>query len=246
MLPPLPERLQILHHDADVMVVNKPSGVAVHRGWDREPVNAMTLARDAIGQHVHPVHRLDRGTSGCLVFALDRAHIPTLQAALGDAAASKRYVALVRGIVPERGRIDHPVPDQKGRRVAAMTVFFRLATFERYSLVCALPKTGRLHQLRRHFKHLSHPLIGDVRYGKGEHNRSFRERFGLHRLALHAVRIAFTHPVRDERIDVVAAFPANLAQPLSAMGLDVAALAQRAATEAVEVSDPTPTPRAEP
>ena len=73
----------------------------------------------------------------------------------------------------------------------AVTAFRRLAIFERYALVEARPRTGRRHQIRRHFKHLSHPLIGDVRYGKGEHNRLFRERFGLHRLALHALELAF-------------------------------------------------------
>lgn len=212
------------------MVVNKPSGLAVHRGWDSEPVNAMTLARDQIGQHVHPVHRLDRGTSGCLVFALDRARIAGLQTALSDPAAHKRYIALVRGITPARGHIDHPVPDSRGRRVDAITDFVRLATFERYSLVCALPRTGRLHQIRRHLKHLSHPLIGDVRYGKGEHNRSFRSRFSLHRLALHAVHIGFQHPVRAEALDVVAPLPDDFAQPLAAMGIDPVSLVEDALT----------------
>lgn len=217
------------------MVVNKPSGLAVHRGWDREPVNAMTLTRDLVGQYVHPIHRLDRGTSGCLLFALDRAKIPDLQAAL--TGARKRYVALVRGITPEHGHIDHPVPDGRGRRVDAVTDFVRLATFERYSLVCALPRTGRLHQIRRHLKHLSHPLIGDVRYGKGEHNRIFRERFALHRLALHAVRLEFTHPSTEARVDVVAPFPSDLTGPFAAMGLDPAAVLARA-TDA----EPMPVP----
>jgi tRNA pseudouridine65 synthase len=227
MLLALSEQMQVLHHDADVMVVNKPSGLAVHRGWDREPVNAMTLARELAGRYVYPVHRLDRGTSGCLVFALDRERIPALQTAL--AGGSKRYVALVRGITPLHGHIHHPVPDDRKRRLDAVTDFFRLDTFERYSLVCALPRTGRLHQIRRHFKHLSHPLIGDVRYGKGEHNRSFRERFGLHRLALHAVRIRFEHPKTGTLLDAVAPLPPDLADPLSAMGFSPDALVERAA-----------------
>ncbi|MDP9120657.1 MAG: pseudouridine synthase, partial [Acidobacteriota bacterium] len=120
------------------------------------------------------------------------------------------------------GVIDHPIPRRPdGPRVAAVTEFRRLATFERYSLVEALPRTGRLHQIRRHFKHLSHPLIGDVRYGKGEHNRLFRSRFGLHRLALHALELAFEHPVERVPLRLVAPLPEDLAGPLRAMGLPV-------------------------
>ena len=207
------ERLDILHHDNDVVVINKPSGLSVHRGWDREPIVAMTVLRDMLGRHVHPVHRLDRGTSGCLVFALARESIPKLQESIGD----KHYLALVRGHTPDTGRIDHPVPNQHGKRVDAVTEYRRLGTFERYSLVEARPLTGRLHQIRRHLKHLSHPIIGDVRYGKGEHNRLFRSRFGLHRLALHAHRVDFVQPVSNEVIRVCAPVTEDLRQPLQAM-----------------------------
>ena len=125
----------------------------------------------------------------------------------------KRYLALVRGITPEAGVIDHPLPrSREGPRVPAVTEYRRLATFERYSLVEAFPKTGRLHQIRRHFKHISHPLIGDVRYGKGEHNRYFRERFGLHRLALHAAELAFVHPTTGEKLRIDAPLPEELAR----------------------------------
>jgi len=108
-----------------------------------------------------------------------------------------------------------------GARVPAVTEFRRLATFERYALVEARPRTGRFHQIRRHFKHLSHPLIGDVRYGKGEHNRLFRERFGLHRLALHALELAFEHPGTGEPLRIVAPVPEDLAGPLGKMGMAV-------------------------
>jgi tRNA pseudouridine65 synthase len=134
----------------------------------------------------------------------------------------KRYIALVRGIPPEAGVIDHPVPRAPdGPRVPAVTEFRRLATFERYALVEALPRTGRLHQIRRHFKHISHPLIGDVRYGKGEHNRLFRDRFGLHRLALHALELAFDHPPAGRPLRIFAPVPEDLAGVLGAMGLPV-------------------------
>ena len=215
--------LPILYRDDDLVVVDKPSGMIVHRGWARDPVTAMTLARGLLGRRVYPVHRLDRGTSGALLFALDPEIARRLQEAFAAGGVEKRYLALVRGIPPEEGVIDHPLPRQGDRpdalRVPAVTRFWRLGTFERYSLVEAMPETGRSHQIRRHFKHLSHPLIGDVQFGKGEHNRLFRERFSLHRLALHARELAFAHPRTGAAVRVVAPLPADLAGPLGAMGL---------------------------
>jgi tRNA pseudouridine65 synthase len=218
------ERLRVLYRDSHVAVVNKPSGLSVHRGWDRERDTALSRLRDALGQQVHPVHRLDRGTSGCLVFALERDLIAPLQATFASREIEKVYVALVRGIVEDAGRIEHPIQKENGERVSAITDYRRLGTFERYSLVEARPRTGRIHQIRRHFKHLSHPLIGDVRYGKGEHNRAFRERFDLRRLALHATRVGFQHPARDEHVCVDAPFTSDLSAPLRAMGFELSEL----------------------
>lgn len=216
---PLPLQ-PILFQDDHLLVVNKPSGLLVHRGWARDEVVAMTLARDRVGRWVYPVHRLDRGTSGALIFALDSAVARQLQEQFTAWTVEKLYVALVRGIPPESGEIDHPVPKSpKGPRVPALTTFNRLATFERYALIEARPQTGRLHQIRRHLKHISHPLIGDVRYGKGEHNRLFRSRFGLHRLALHAIEIAFDHPADGHRVRCQAPLPEDLVGPFRKMGL---------------------------
>ena len=218
-LPVLP----ILHRDGFLLAVAKPSGLAVHRGAARDRVVALQLVRDQIGRHVHAVHRLDRATSGVLLFALDPGTARRMQERLEAGGVEKRYLALVRGIPPEAGVIDHPIPrDEDGPRVPAVTEFRRLAVFERYALVEARPLTGRRHQIRRHFKHLSHPLIGDVRYGKGEHNRLFRERFGLHRLALHALELAFEHPETGERLRIAAPVPEDLEGPLRAVGMDVA------------------------
>jgi len=213
--------LPILYCDRFLLAVNKPSDIAVHRGLSRERIAVLQLARNAVGKRVYPVHRLDRATSGALLLALDPGTARRLQEKLEAGEVEKRYLALVRGIPPEQGVIDHPVPRSPGGpRVPAVTEFRRLATFERYALVEARPLTGRLHQIRRHFKHLSHPLIGDVRYGKGEHNRMFRERFGLYRLALHAVELAFDHPGTGERLRIVAPLPEDLAGPLRAMGIN--------------------------
>jgi tRNA pseudouridine65 synthase len=212
----------LLFRDGLLAGVNKPSGLAVHRGAARDRVFALQLVRDALGQRVYPVHRLDRATSGVLLFALDPATARRMQEQFEAGDVEKRYLALVRGIPPESGVIDHPVPnDEDGPRVPAVTEFRRLAVFERYALMEARPRTGRFHQIRRHFKHLSHPLIGDVRYGKGDHNRLFRKRFGLHRLALHAVELAFDHPETGERVRIVAPVPEDLAGPLRAMGMEI-------------------------
>ncbi len=217
--------LPILFRDDHLLVVSKPSGMIVHRGWAQDRVVAMTLARDLVGCHVHPVHRLDRGTSGALVFALDREICGQTQQLFADGKVRKRYLGLVRGIPPEEILVDHPIPKSPGGpRVPAVTLIHRLDTFERYALVEALPQTGRLHQIRRHLKHLSHPMIGDVKYGKGEHNRYFRQRFGLHRLVLHAAEISLEHPVTGQPLICRAKLSDDLASPFVAMGFDVEAL----------------------
>ena len=212
--------LSVLYQDDDLLVVDKPSGLVVHRGWARDGQVVMTLARTLAGRHVHPVHRLDRGTSGVLVLALTAAAAGALGEAFEAGRVRKRYLALVRGIPPETGVVDHPIPRAPGGpRVPAVTRFRRLATFERYAWLEAFPETGRLHQVRRHLKHISHPVIGDVRYGKGEHNRLFRTRFGLYRLALHAAEVSLEHPASGAPSSFLAPLPADLEGPLAAMGL---------------------------
>jgi len=216
------ETFPLLYCDDALVAVSKPSGIAVHRGWSRDRIVAMTAVRDLLGRAVFPVHRLDRATSGVLVLALDPGTARRLQEQWLAGRVRKRYLALVRGIPPPAGVIDHPVPrSPRGPRVPAVTEFRRLATFERYALLEVVPRTGRLHQIRRHLKHLSHPLIGDVRYGKGLHNRLFRSRFGLHRLALHALELAFDHPTDGRPLRLFAPVPEDLAGPLRAMGLPV-------------------------
>jgi tRNA pseudouridine65 synthase len=184
---------ELLHRDARCVAVAKPSGVATHRGWDDTDDALLQQVRDLVNAYVYPVHRLDRGASGIVLFALDR----EAAAAFADAwpAAEKQYLAITRGHPPEHAVIDHAIPKAPdGPRVPAVTEVRRRETFGRYALVEARPRTGRLHQIRRHLKHISCPLIGDVRYGKGEHNRLWRERFGLHRLALHSAALRVAHP----------------------------------------------------
>jgi tRNA pseudouridine65 synthase len=222
--------LRILYQDASCVAVDKPSGMIVHRGWANDDRDLMRLTRDAVGRYVYPLHRLDRGASGVVLFALDEHAARTLNRGFAEGTIDKRYLALTRGHPPEHGRIDHPIPRAPGEeRVPAQTEFRRLGTFERYALVVAIPKTGRLHQIRRHLKHLSCPLIGDVKYGKGEHNRLFREQYALDRLALHAAALRFTHPETGVAITVRAPLSGNLARCVAALSLQDAANAAIAA-----------------
>jgi len=216
--------LPILHADATFVVIDKPAGIAVHRGMARDRIVLVDVAERQLGRPVFPVHRLDRATSGALLLALGSEAARLLQAQFEEGTTDKRYLALVRGHPPESGVIDHPVPRAlDGPRVPARTEFRRLAVWERYALIEARPRTGRLHQIRRHLKHIGHPLIGDVRYGKGEHNRLFRETFGLYRLALHAVSLAFEHPESGAPLSVAAPLPPDLGTVLASMGVDLAA-----------------------
>ncbi|MDC0723226.1 RluA family pseudouridine synthase [Nannocystis bainbridge] len=210
----------ILYRDDRLLIVAKPAGLVVHRGWADDEVALLDLAREAVGAYVYPVHRLDRGASGALAFALDSATARAMQEVWTSGQVEKRYLALVRGNPPAAVTIDHPIPRaEDGPRVPAVTEVTTLARAGRYALVEARPLTGRLHQIRRHLKHISCPLIGDVRYGKGEHNRWFREHHDLHRLALHAWSLALPHPHTGARVAVKAPLPADLAGALAGLGI---------------------------
>ena len=216
------EHLRVLWRDEHLVVVNKPSGLLVHRGWGRDRDVAMTRVRDALGQHVNPVHRLDRATSGALLFALSPEATTALGAMFLERRVEKTYLALVRGVPSAIGVVDSAVPQtEDGPRVDAVTRYRLIASspVERCSLVEAKPETGRLHQIRRHMKHIGHPLIGDVNYGRGELNRHYRAAYGLHRLALHACSLAFAHPLTGVALRIDAPLPDDLAGPLRALAL---------------------------
>lgn len=212
--------LEILYQDDDLVAVNKPSGMLVHRGWANDKVVAMTEVRDQIGTWVYPVHRLDRGSSGVLLFALSSEVAAALGHAFSERLVRKFYLALLRGVPEEEAIIDHEIPKKEGGpRVEAQTAYRRLGVAGRYSLVEAMPRTGRLHQIRRHFKHISCPLIGDVKYGKGEHNRHFRDNFNLHRLALHSHGLALAHPTTGVPLELHAPVPEDLEQTFLKLGV---------------------------
>ena len=185
------------------VVIAKPSGLVVHRGFSGERDSVVDRLRAAGRSDLHTVHRLDRPTSGALLLATGPDAARFFARAFEGGQVRKTYLALARGSPPDDVRVDHPIPsDEGGPRVPAVTRLVRLATIEttselrepRYSLVRAFPETGRFHQIRRHLSHLRHPIVGDTNYGKGEHDRYCRATFGVVRLALHAARLEFPLP----------------------------------------------------
>jgi tRNA pseudouridine65 synthase len=226
--------IPILYRDGALVAVSKPPGLLVHRTMiDRHETRfALQLVRDTIGQRVWPVHRLDKGTSGVLLFALSAQTASMLGVAFETGGVDKRYVALVRGWPPAEGRIDHPLTRQLDEAESptrsldaleaqpATTDYVRLGTVEveyavdrfptgRYALVELAPRSGRRHQLRRHLKHIAHPIIGDATYGKGRHNRFVAERLGVQRLWLHAASLGLAHPETGVRLTIGAPLGAD-------------------------------------
>jgi tRNA pseudouridine65 synthase len=232
--------LPVIYQDEWLIAVHKPAGLLVHRtDLDRHETRfALQILRDQIGRAVWPVHRLDKGTSGALLFALDRDAGRALGALFEAGAVAKRYMAVVRGHPPVAGEIDHPLAPMAdahaghapGRSLQpAVTRFRTLATTElpyrvdryptsRYALVELTPLTGRWHQLRRHMKHIAHPIIGDATHGKGRHNRLFQELFGCRRLLLAAVELGFVHPVTGQAMLLRAPPAEDFAAVLQALG----------------------------
>ncbi len=240
------EQLDIIYRDKFLVAINKPSGLLVHRSAiDRHETRfAMQMLRDQIGQHVFPVHRLDKPTSGVLVFALSAEIAALMGNIFAEHRLQKTYVAIVRGIAPEYQLLDYPLIEELDKYTApihntrqartpeakpAITEFFRIADValpysvdkypeSRYSLVKCVPQTGRKHQIRRHLKHLSHPIIGDAKHGKGNHNRFFQQTFNAHRLLLAATELSFTHPVTQIELKLIAPLDATIAQLIERFG----------------------------
>lgn len=215
-------KLEILYQDEYLVAINKPSGLLVHKSMiDKDEIYfAMAMLRDQIGQWVYPVHRLDKPTSGVLLFALDSATARLVGEQFSAHTIQKSYLAVVRGYTNESGVIDYALSVKLDKMTdknaahdkepeEAITVYKTLAHVEldmplgayektRYSLVQLFPKTGRKHQLRRHMKHISHHILGDTNYGRGEHNKFIRKNFQCHRLLLHSNFLRLKHPYTNE------------------------------------------------
>ena len=224
----------ILFRDDHYVAVHKPPGLLVLRTWlARDEHFLLQLVRDRIGQRVYPVHRLDRATSGVIIFGLSPEATRLLQAEFEGNRVVKHYRAVVRGWLSGPGIIDHPLADEETGmdRRPAQTRYRPLAFAEldhavdryataRYTLVEAEPVTGRRHQIRKHFKHVSHPIVGDTTYGKGTHNRFFRTRFGADRLLLMAWHLAFEHPFDRRPLGIPAIPEAGWMELMEALGWD--------------------------
>ena len=217
-----------LYRENELLGVNKPAGVPVHGGriLRDQPETLLTMIRRHEGEIVHPAHRLDRPVSGVMLLSASKTMLAQLGREFENRRVRKCYLAVARGWVEAGGTISHPLyparDDRKASSVArvAVTRYQRIAQVEipfpvhpypasRYSLLALYPETGRRHQLRRHMKHISHHLIGDTTYGRGEHNLLFREKLGCHRLLLHAWSLKFRHPANDKQVHIQAPLDAE-------------------------------------
>ncbi|MGY5353839.1 pseudouridine synthase [Wenyingzhuangia sp. IMCC45467] len=217
--------IKILFQDDYILAVHKPNNILVHHSTmannQLEEKSLVQLLNDELGAKFFPIHRLDRKTSGIILFAKQKEFVKPFQDLFIHNQIQKTYYGLVRGFIPEEGKIDSPV---KGRDAnvhkEALTFYKRYETFEipikvgpydisRYSLVELQPKTGRLHQLRIHMNKISHPLIGDPKYGDRFHNRMFEEKFQNKAMFLHAKTLTFKHPFTQETQLLKTDFPEN-------------------------------------
>ncbi|CAQ82729.1 MULTISPECIES: tRNA pseudouridine(65) synthase TruC [Photorhabdus] len=225
--------LEVLYQDDHIVAVNKPAGWLVHRSWlaRHETVFVMQTLRDQIGQHVFPVHRLDRPTSGVLLMALSSDIARQLSQQFEHHQLQKTYHAVVRGYVLESDVIDYALVEEldkiadkfadsdKGAQ-PSITYYRPLAKVEcpveigryptsRFSLLELTPKTGRKHQLRRHMAHIRHPIIGDTTHGDLRQNRGISAHYQTNRLMLHASHLKLDHPVTGEQLSLTAKWDAS-------------------------------------
>lgn len=222
--------LPVLYQDEAFVAVAKPAGMFVHRTeMDRRVrVVVMQTVRDQLKRPVYLVHRLDRPTSGIVLLALSSEAASVVSKLFRDRQVTKSYLAFVRGHAAETGRVDRPLTSPEVVRTApleAVTEYRTEQQFEiplqsdrfpttRCSLVRAIPKTGRFHQIRRHLNGINHPVIGDTSHGDSRQNRFFRENFGTTRLMLHAAKIGFRHPMTGKMIEVSCPMPPDMTEPL--------------------------------
>lgn len=223
----------ILYEDKDLLVVNKPSGLAVHggSGISLGLIEALRQMRPQ-AKFLELVHRLDRDTSGCVMVAKKRSMLKYLHELLRGDGVDKRYLALVDGRWPNRRKVvsapllkNHLQSGERMVRVSpegkrSITEFAVLERYAKSTLVEAKPVTGRTHQIRVHAQHVGHALLGDDKYGPVDGNREFRE-IGLKRLFLHAASLRFKLPDQDRFLKVEAPLSEDLAALLEVLGQSV-------------------------
>lgn len=223
--------LDIVFWDEHLIAINKPHDLLVHRSpiaADAE-VFALQLLRDQVGHKVYPVHRIDRKTGGVLLFAFDKVVEIEMQKQFADNRVNKKYLAILRGHTPDSGEIDYSLRKENGALQEAFTTYHTLKRAEldvpfgkhatsRYSLVEAMPKTGRMHQLRKHFAHIFHPIIGDRTHGCNKQNKLFKEKWEMTTMLLHASQLIFDHPVSGETITIGAPLQPEFTGVMELMG----------------------------
>lgn len=223
--------LSVLYQDNDLIAINKPHGLLVHRSSiaaDAEEF-ALQLLRDQIGKTVFPAHRIDRKTGGVLLFALNKTAEKAMQQQFAANEVQKTYLAILRGHTPDTGEIDYPLRKENGTLQEAFTAYKTLAHAElpvalgkhptsRYSLVEAKPTTGRMHQLRKHFAHIFHPIIGDRTHGCNKQNKLFTETWDLNTMLLHARTLTFNHPLSNEEVTIAAPLQPEFSRMMELMG----------------------------
>ncbi|WP_462265995.1 pseudouridine synthase [Mucilaginibacter sp.] len=223
--------LDILYQDNELIAINKPHGLLVHRSPIASDVQvfALQLLRDQLGRPVYPVHRLDRKTGGILLFALDKEAEHLMHQLFAARKVTKKYLAIVRGYTDDTGEIDYPLKKENGTLQEAFTTYSTLYRAEldvplgqhattRYSLVEAVPATGRMHQLRRHFAHILHPIIGDRPHGCNKQNRHFKQTWQMDTMMLHASHLSFVHPVTNQAVQITAPLQAEFKRVMQLMG----------------------------
>lgn len=226
--------LEILFHDQHYVAVHKPPGLLVHRTRISQDTDfLLQRLRDQIGSRVYPVHRLDRPTAGVIVFGLSSEAAKLLVGEFQDRKVRKTYLAIVRGYTPESGVIEHPLAkDGEGELQEAVTHYRRLSKAElnipvsrypsaRYSLVEVEPQTGRMHQIRRHFNHLRHPILGDRKHGPRHHNRMWREQFNSELMMLLAWKLEFIHPFQKSQVQLETRMESEMEAMMKELGFDL-------------------------
>lgn len=209
--------LEILYRDDHLIAINKPSGLLVHKSFytGEADTYAIQELKKQIGQKVYPVHRLDRKTSGVLLFTLDKETLRTMSDRFATREVEKKYIAILRGLAKEEETIDYDLVNENEVKQNAITYYRRLQTSEidlpflkhqtsRYCLVEAIPETGRFHQLRKHFKHILHPILGCRKHGCNKQNKLWLQTFGINKMTLHAHQLTFNHPMTNEKISLQA------------------------------------------
>lgn len=228
--------LEIVYQDNDLIAINKPHGLLVHRSSiaaDAEEF-ALQLLRDQIARPVYPAHRLDRKTGGVLLFSLSKEMDGAMQVCFAEKKVAKTYWVIVRGYTADNGTIDYPLRKDNGTLQEAVTHYHTLRRAElpipsgkfntsRYSLVEVTPETGRMHQIRKHFAHIFHPIIADRPHGCNKQNRLWKDAFAMDTMMLHAKGLCFLHPITGHNIIIEAHLQAEFVRTLEILGLETSA-----------------------